>query len=501
MKRYVLAHDLGTSGNKATLFDENGILVASATSGYKTKIFNGNWAEQNPADWWDSVCRSSREVLAGIDASELGVVAFSGQMMACLCIDTEGRPLHDAMIYSDQRSVVQESQIIERIGIERFYRITGHRPSSSYTLEKLMWLRDHYPDVYSSTFKVVQAKDYMNFLLTGEIYTDFNDASGTNAFDLENRCWSEEILEAGNIPLKLFPEAVASTTIIGKVHSGASRQTGIPVGTPVVAGAGDGGCATIGAGSVSEGKAYCYMGSSSWISVTSSLPVFADDLSTFTWAHPIEGLYHPCGTTQTAGTAFNWFTEVMKGDTQYESFLSINNEASLSPPGANGVMFLPYLLGERSPWWNPIAKAEFVGIDVNTSRGDLARAVIEGVGMNLEISRSKIMGDDNSIPVILIGGGAQGSIWRTILADIFQVRIDVPSLLTEATSMGAALIGGIGSGIYNNFDLVEKMNPVIESVEPNLHLADFYSGYRKLFEKTYRCLEPLFAEFKQFHNN
>jgi xylulokinase len=496
MSKYILAHDLGTSGNKATLFDEEGKMVAAVTEEYKTNIFNSNWAEQNPADWWNAVCISSNKVLQNIDTSDLAVVSFSGQMMACLCVDKEGRPLRDALIYCDQRSEKQAEELISALSFKEIYKITGHRPSSSYSLTKLMWIKENEPDIYKNAHKILQAKDYMNYRLTGRYFTDFNDASGTNAFDIASLSWSEKIIEASGVRRSLFPEAVASSTIIGEVTSDAQRETGIPAGTPVAAGAGDGGCATIGAGSYREGQAYCYMGSSSWVSVTSESPLDDPDMRAFTWAHPIEGLYQPCGTMQTAGAAFNWFSSFLLGNTDGESLKKLNAYAGEAKPGAGGLFFLPYLLGERSPWWNPDAKGCFIGLDLNTGRNEAARAVIEGIAMNLNESL-KIMGKQTSFDSLMfIGGGANGNILRQIFADVIGMKVEIPKLLSEATSMGAALIGGVGSGIYSGFDMVEKMNPVVESVMNDSSLNDYYTKHSEIFTELYCNLKNSFSKIK-----
>lgn len=247
MKRYVLAHDLGgTSGNKATLFDEQGALVESRVTPYNMEVFNSNWAEQDPSIWWNAVCSSSREVLSTINPpKDVAAVSFSGQMMGCLPVDREGKPLHNALLYCDQRSTEEEQEFIQVLGFDRIYQITGHRPSASYSLTKLLWIKKHRPEVYEKTYKVLQAKDYMNFLLTGEYATDYNDASGTNAFDLASLNWSEVILDAMGVPSSLFPNAYPSSTKIGEVHRRASEETGIPEGTSVIVGAGDGGCASL----------------------------------------------------------------------------------------------------------------------------------------------------------------------------------------------------------------------------------------------------------------
>ncbi len=497
MSRYILAHDLGTSGNKATLFDENGKLVSSRIETYRTDYSGENRAEQDPADWWNAVCLSSKHVISGIDPLKIAGVSFSGQMMACLCVDKQGTPLRKALIYSDQRAEKQAKQLTDAIGLTEFFKITGHRPSSSYSLAKLLWIKDHEPEVFTKTFKMLQAKDYMNFKLTGRFFTDFNDASGTNAFDIKKRIWSDLIISEAGISPDVFPDAVSSTTVIGKVSHAASIECGIPEGVPVTAGAGDGGCATIGAGSYSPGNAYCYMGSSSWVSVTTDRMIEDSDMKTFTWAHPIEGLYHPCGTMQTAGSSINWLSGLLNGSTAAADLENINKLAEESPIGADGVFFLPYLLGERSPWWDPNARGCFIGMNINTDRRHICRALIEGIAMNLNESLKVMKGQTGINSVVFIGGGANGSMLRRIFADVFGLQLEIPALLSEATSMGAALIGGVGTGLYSGFDMVKKMNPVIDTVECSLESNAIYEKRSKIFTGLYTNLKKSFTEISE----
>ena len=262
---YMLAHDLGTSGNKATLFDAEGRRAGSVMAEYPTRFFNGSWAEQDPADWWRAVCESTRRLLAesGVAPGDVAAVSLSGQMMGMTPVDASGEALRPSMLYCDQRAVAEADRLVARIGMRRFYGIVGHRASASYTLEKLMWLKEHEPEVYAKTAKTLCAKDYVNFRLTGRMATDHSDASGTNAFDIGRFRWSDEVLEAAEIPAGLFPEAVESTTVIGRVTDAAARETGLLAGTPVAAGGGDGSCAGVGAGCVAPGSAYNCMGSSS----------------------------------------------------------------------------------------------------------------------------------------------------------------------------------------------------------------------------------------------
>ncbi|HUJ74208.1 MAG TPA: FGGY-family carbohydrate kinase, partial [bacterium] len=369
MKRYLLAHDLGTSGNKATLFTTEGSLVASVTSAYGTHYFNTNWSEQDPADWWRAVCDSTRALVREVDVSQIAVICFSGQMMGCLCVDRSGRPLRPAILYSDQRSVKQCDAVLAKIDARDFYRTVGHRASASYSATKLMWVRDNEPEVYGRTFKMLHAKDYLNFRLTGVMATEYSDASGTNLLDLNTLLWSDRLVGITGLDGEKLPPLRASTDVVGELTREAAAELGLRPGIPVVAGGGDGVCAGVGVGSVAPGITYNYLGSSSWIATTTKEPIYDEQMRTFTWAHAVPGFVHPCGTMQTAGSAYAWLKNEVctaekeqaarTGESVYEL---INAQIACSPAGANGLVFLPYLLGERTPRWNPDAKGALIGL-------------------------------------------------------------------------------------------------------------------------------------------
>jgi len=503
MKRYILAHDLGTSGDKATLFSiEDGRLIKSFTSSYGTHYFNNNWAEQDSGDWWVAVREASKAIIAGIDPREIAVISFSGQMMGCLCVDRAGKPLRPALLYCDQRAVEQANRILEKIEPYDFYKITGHRASASYSVEKLMWVRDHEPEIYAKTYKMLHAKDYLNFRLTGVMATEHSDASGTNVLDLRNLSWSERLVGITGIDASKLPDLKKSTDIVGELLPGPAAELGLVAGIPVAAGAGDGLCAGIGVGSVSPGITYNYLGSSSWIATTSTEPIYDDErMRTFVWAHAVPGLYHPCGTMQTAGGAYAWARKTLgtlehafAAETGKDSYELMNERADRSPSGANGVVFLPYLMGERTPRWNPDAKGAYLGLTLEHTRDDLIRATLEGISMNLsvilEIFRTRL-----DIPAItVIGGGAKGKTWRRIMADIYEARIDVPDYLEEATSMGAAIIGGVGSGVFKDFGAAQRFIRITDSVAPDNKTFGTYRNSKKLFNECYDALEPLFPK-------
>jgi xylulokinase len=502
MKPYLLAHDLGTTGNKATLFTTEGKLVSSLTVPYDTRYFNKNWSEQDPADWWRAVCGSTRALAREVDVRDIAAVCFSGQMMGCLCVDRDGRPLRPAILYSDQRAVRECGEILNRIDAREFYRITGHRASASYSAEKLMWVKNAEPEVYARTFKMLHAKDYLNFRLTGVMATEYSDASGTNLLDLKTRRWSEKLLDATGIDGEKLPVLTASTDVIGELTPEAAGETGLRAGIPVVAGGGDGLCAGVGVGSVKPGITYNYLGSSSWIATTTTEPIYDDRMRTFVWAHAVPGFVHPCGTMQTAGSSYAWLkneictqekaSAAASGASPYEL---INAEIATSPPGANGLVFLPYLLGERTPRWNPDAKGALIGLTLAHTRADVLRAVMEGITLNLSIILDIFRARAPISEITVIGGGAKGEVWRRIMADVYQAEILKPDYLEEATSMGAAIIGGVGCGAFRDFDVADRFIRITDRVRPDQRAADVYAEAKALLNESYDSLAHLFPRF------
>jgi xylulokinase len=499
---YIIAHDLGTSGNKATLYDESGALVASSTTGYSTRTIQTEFVEQDPGEWWRAVVQSTRDLLAssGVVASQIACVTFSGQMMGCLPVDGKGNPLRPSIIWADMRSEPQAKRLAKAVPVEKFYRITGHRPVSSYSLTKLMWVRDNEPDVYRRTAKTLQAKDFVVAKLTGVFATDYSDASGTNAFDLVKKEWSKDILDAVGVRASLFPDAYPSSAVVGRVTAGAARTTGLLEGTPVVIGGGDGSCAAVGAGVVGEGKAYNVLGSSSWVSFASSQPVFDPEMRTFNWVHLDDRLYTPCGTMQAAGLSIEWLRqslgeyELYMERTAGESSIAAMNEAALQAPrGSNGLVYLPYLLGERSPRWDPSARGAIIGLSSIHRKSDIYRCVFEGVAFNLKTIIASLEASSTIGEIILIGGGAKSQIWRQILAEVWDKPVVIPQYLDEATSLGAAIAGGVGVKMFADFSVAERFNPVRTRIDPDPEGAAVYRRLYPLFEESYAALKGVFV--------
>lgn len=495
---HILAHDLGTTGNKATLFDAGtGAAVASAFEAYGVAYPQPNWAEQDPADWRRAIYQGTRRLLAqaAVRPGDIAVVSFSGMMNGALAVDAAGVPLRSAILWADQRATAEAAALADRYGPERVYRVTGNRATPSCSAAKFLWILRHQPEIYAATHLFLQAKDYAAFLLTGVCATDYSDASNTNLFDLETRTWAVDMAEAvGLDPVKL-PSIYPSTAIIGSVTREAAGLTGLLAGTPVVIGGGDGACATVGAGAIQPGDAYTYIGSSSWMAVTATRPLFDPEMRTFNLAHLDPTLYFPLGAMQAAGGAFDWLERLLRGSSEGRLYDDLSRAAAAVPPGADGLLFLPYLLGERSPHWNPEARGAFVGLTMAHDRPQMARAVLEGVAFNLKLILDALQAQGYSIPAMrLIGGGVRVAQWRQILADVLSLPILLPHLVTEATSLGAAIAGGVGVGLYPDFSVTQTLVQVQEAERPDPTAQARYAEMLPLFQETYRALEPIYGQ-------
>jgi len=507
---YILAHDLGTTGGKASLFDEQGQPLASAFVSYETAYPRPGWAEQDAADWWRAVRTSTRELLgeSGISPGSIAVVSFSGMMNGALAVDGAGKPLRPAIIWADQRATAEAEFLAERCGFEQVYRRTGHRPGASYTAAKILWMQRIQPELYWRTRYFLQAKDYAAYKLCGAWATDYSDASSTNLFDLDRREWALDMVEAVGLDLNKLPPALPSSTVIGKVTAQAARETGLLAGTPVVIGGGDGGCATVGAGSVRPGDAYNYIGSSSWIAVTAEHPLVDPQMRTFTFAHLDPQLCFPTGTMQCAGGSFDWLERLLRGPEPLKEqngedrlYDELSAAAARVEPGAGGLLFLPYLIGERSPHWNPLARGAFVGLTMSHDRAHMARAVLEGVAFNLKMILDAFLEQGAEIEAMrLIGGGARGAPWRQILADVYGLPILRPALLTEATALGAAIAGGVGVGLFPDFSVAHRLVRVYEAEVPDPAAQTRYAQIYSLFQEAYRSLEPTFERLGEMQD-
>lgn len=491
MTNYILAHDLGTSGDKATLYRDDGQLIASATYNYGVKYIGKNGVEQDPEIWWQAVCITTHDLISNgnVNISNIACVSFSGQMMGCVCVDKQGQAIRNSLIWADQRSTQQVAEIRSEIDDLIFYHKTGHRNSASYGGQKLMWIKQNEPENYRKIYKFMNAKDFIILKLTGKYVTDYTDASSTNLFNLDKLRWDNDLVKAMGINESVLPDLYQSTDVAGTVNHEASESTGLLEGTPVVCGGGDGVCAAVGSGCISKGTAHTSLGTSSWLSVTSETPLYDPKMRTFNWAHIVPGYVLPTGTMQSGGGSFAWFVNQilyhgLNSDENVDSdmlYQKIEDKIRLVSPGSNGLVFLPYLLGERSPRWNVNARGAFIGLTSNSTDYEMLNAIQEGVCMNLNAIFScfeKLNIED----IVAIGGGARSRNWCVMLANILDCKIKIPMDINLVTSKGAAITGAVGIGLIPNFEASRDFNKANYEFMPNKDIHDFYTKEQKVFD-------------------
>ena len=501
MPTYLLAHDLGTTGDKATLFDENGRILASAFAPYPTRYPRPGWAEHDPDTWWSAVCESTRRLLAEVPNAKanLAAVNFSAMMNGCLLLDDRGNALYPALIHADIRSAPQCERIAREVGADRAYDLTGNRLAPYFTLGKLAWLAEQEPERLRKARWCVQTKDYLAGRLTGvRGLTDYSDASLTGCFDMERRVWATELIEAGGFPASLLPEPVPSTTLVGTVTSEAAAETGLPIGLPVVLGGGDGACATAGAAAVHPGDAYHYLGGTSWVAAVT--PDYRPDptrrVSVFCALDPTQ--YVVYGTVQSAGSSVDWFLEAIGTGTTgegEEAFAALERLAGSAPAGSRGLFFLPYLMGERSPIWDANARGVYFGLTSAHGRAELARAVYEGVafalGSNLAALESLGLAPDR---IRVLGGGLRNPLWRRIFAAVYNRPLHLLERLSEATSCGAAMAAAVGIGLCPDYaSAAPKFAPLADEETPDPEVAAVYVRAAAFFQTLYPALTERFA--------
>ncbi len=499
--RYLLAHDIGTSGDKATLFTEEGQAIASHLEPYPLYQDGALNAEQDAEDWWNVFCKSTRILLreSSVDPESIEAVSFSGQMMGCLAVGEDGGPLRRSIIWADQRAQEEVEIIRDRISDEQFYSISGHRNTPSYSIQKAIWIKRHQPEIYERTRAFLNAKDYIVYKLTGRFVTDHSDANGVAAFELGKLCWSDEIIGASGIDRNKLPEIVPSTQVVGNIGSDAAEACSLSQKTKVVMGAGDGVAANVGAGSVKPGSAYLCMGTSAWVASTDTEPLYDEQRRSVTWAHAVPGLYSPNATMQYCCGTYDWFRNtIMTDEIRYaeengkDVHSLIEELAQRAEPGSGGLIFLPHLLGERAPRWNPNMQGAYIGLTGMTRRCDIVRSTFEGISYNLAMCLDAVNRKGNIHEITLIGGGAKNKFWAQLLADMFGVPTVIQNMTGDANSMGAAIIAGVGSGVFSDFSAVDRFISVKERFLPRPELTEFYQKGKERFDRTYKAVECLF---------
>lgn len=491
----LIAHDLGTTGDKASLHHDDGRLVAAVTVAYPAYFADGGVAEQDPEDWWNAVVAATRDLLARTETSpaEVAGLVVSGQMMGAVLLDGEGAPVRPAIIWADTRSGAQQRALEDALGAERAYEILGHRLNPTYSVEKVMWVRDNEPRTWARVRRVCVAKDFIVLRLTGRLATDRSDASGTNAYDQSAGAWSQDVLAAARLDPSLFPEILDSTAVVGSLTTDASTALGLLASTRVVMGGGDGPLAAVGSGVVAPSDgAYVCLGTSSWISFAADAPLHDPGMRTMTFDNVVPRSFVPTATMQAGGASVQWIAEALSADPARPETARLTAEAG-EDLDTEGLYFLPYLLGERSPLWDPHARGAFVGIGRHHRREHLVRAVLEGVAYNLLTCIDAFRESGAAIDRIdAVGGGAQSDTWLTVLADVWGVPVRRRTIVEEANSLGAAVTGAVGLGLAD-FSVARALSEVTAEFLPDRGRHAEHRRRHQRFTDAYSALAPWFA--------
>ena len=497
----IIAHDLGTTGNKASLHSDDGKMLQHCTVPYPAHFASGGVAEQNPMDWWEAVGQATKKLtqMANVSANEITGIGISGQMMGAIFLDENYNPTRDAIIWADFRAQKQSDYLIEKVGLEKAYKRLGHRLNPTYSIAKVMWVRDNQPEVWSKTRHICIAKDFINHKLTNRFVTEPSDASSTNCFDQLNLVWDEEILKVADIPVSYFPEIVESTSVIGGLTSAAADHLGLNVGTPVVAGGGDGPMAALGAGIISPTDgAYACMGSSSWVAVSTAKPLHDAKMRSMTWNHIVPNQFSPTATMQAGGASLQWIVEDLMPASEKDRFNILLGEAEKVSAADDGLYFLPHILGERSPYWNPSAAGAFIGLGRHHDRSYLVRAVLEGVAFNLLTCIQAFTDNGVSIDQVdVIGGGAESALWLQIFSDIWGVKVRSRSIVEDANSLGAAVTTLVALG-KGEFSMVKQLSTITAEFNPSSD-SKKYARQHEIFLDGYNKLEDWFNTRKSFN--
>jgi len=497
----LLGIDVGTSGTKTALFGTDGKVIAAHTIEYPMyQPYNG-WAEQDPAEWWNAAAEGIRAVLAAMPGGvEIKGIGLSGQMHGLVMLDKCGEPLRHSIIWCDQRTEAEADDIDRIIGRERVIEITANAPMTSFTAAKILWVRKNEPEVYEKCAHILLPKDYIRYKLTGEYATEVSDASGMQLMDVANRTWSSEVCEKLGIDTGLLARMYESQDVTGVTSSECAKKTGLPEGIPVVGGAGDNPAAAVGTGVVVQGKAFTTIGSSAVVYAVSDYVRIDSKGRVHALCASVPGKWTVMSCTQAAGLSIQWLRNNICADMILEaeaagidSYDVMDKLAESVPIGSDRLLFLPYLMGERSPHPDPDARGVYFGLSGVHGRANLIRAAREGVAFSqlecVEVFR------EMGVPVgdmMLTGGGAKSPVWRQMLADLYGCPVSIPAS-EEGAALGAAILAGVGSGVYSN--LPEACGQLIgkgETVEPDEERGKAYAPYFALYKQLYRSLKDDF---------
>jgi xylulokinase len=497
-QEYLLGIDLGTGGCKLTLVNVRGDVRGSSFTEYKTYYPHPGWSEQNPEDWYQTFIITMAKLLdeTRLSGSDIMAIAVDASTHNAVLVGKKGKILRPCIMWTDQRSIQQVRDLESRRGAE-ILRITFNKVNPTWSLPQLLWLRENEPDVMDRAERLFFTKDYLRHRLTGTWETDHIDAHGSMLFDGQKREWSEDLIEELKLSLAVFPPVVPPTTLSGKITSRAARESGLLEGTPVVVGTSDTAAEDYGAGAIFPGQGIVKMATAGNICVMADQP--HPTPKGFNYPHVVDGLWYILGATNSCASANRWMrdtfgrweidTAAVRGDS---AFLLMDEEAAKAPVGANGLFFHPYLLGERSPYFDPYLRASFVGATMNHQKAHFFRAVLEGIAYSLRDSQRVITELGLSLQDIrIIGGGAKSPLWRQIVADVMGMPVTVPK--AGDASFGTALIAGVGIGLFPDArSAIDHCVRFEESITPNPENQERYQRYFSIYRKIHDELAPVY---------
>lgn len=508
---FLLGIDIGTSGTKTVLFDIFGNTIANASIEYPLYQPEFGWAEQEPEDWWQATITSIQQVIqkSGISSEYIRSIGLSGQMHGMVLLNKECNVLRPSIIWCDQRTREQCDHITALIGKDRLIEITANPALTGFTASKVMWVKEKQPEIFDNIYKVFLPKDYIRYKLTGEFATEVSDASGTQFLDIPNRIWSHEVLNHLGIPKEWMPQVYESQVITGKITAQIAKITGLKEGTAVVGGGGDQAAGAIGNGIVKTGVISSTIGTSGVVFAYTDTVKIDPKGRVHTFCHAIPNTWHIMGVTQSAGLSLKWMRDQFCGmEKEIGNFLNIDpyvlisQEAEKADPGCDGLIYLPYLMGERTPHLDPYAKGVFFGLSAKHRRQDMIRSVLEGVTYSLLDCLSIIRELGVTITEVRAsGGGARSELWRQIQADMFSTDITTINS-SEGPALGAALLAGVGVGIYSDVSQAcESTIKLLDTQKPIYKNMKLYSQYYRVYKELYPALKPSFDEISRINQS
>jgi xylulokinase len=491
---YVLGIDVGTGGTRAVLVDKAGAIAASATSEHVPFASpHTGWAEQDPHDWWRAAGTAIQQVLASVANPNVVCVGLAGQMHGAVLLDENDQVLRPALIWCDQRTQAQCDWLDAKIGERKIIELTCNPALTNFTLTKLLWVRDNEPEIWKRFRRVLLPKDYVRFRLTGEHAMDVADASGTLMLDVANRRWSQEMMSAAGLPMSCLPKLFESPEICARISEAGAAHSGLKAGTPVVAGAGDQAGGAVGMGIVRAGAVSATIGTSGVVFAATDTPAMDAKGRVHTFCHAVPGRWHVMGVTQAAGLSFRWLRDLLRNSAEL-SYDDLTREAATVPAGSDGVLWAPYLMGERTPHLDPNARATLTGLAASHTRGHVVRAVLEGVAFSLKDSFSLFA--EMKVPVNKVrlgGGGARSDLWRQIQADVYEHEVEILTA-EEGAAYGGALLAGVGAKFWGSVEeACDAVVSVQTRVRPDAKAAAVINQQYESYRKLYPALKPIFA--------